>query len=234
MSYATPAQLRVYLDQDETTLNDTLQDLLDRANSTIDLELGFAFLDTGSTATQVARLSIIDYENPDLGAYSYASAPYAVYPTYGQVAGPHAGLPYGTGLWRPGQERLTLPTGGAGAITSVVEDGTTLASSLYELEPAYGRYLLRLDATGEVFAWSPRRRHIVVTYTPAAAPDALVQAELAEAVRLWKAKGGGFSDAVGVPGSNERIYSKAMLSSTRQLIERLRKLYIASMTNFDR
>lgn len=206
MSYATVDQLRVYLDMDTETEEVVLQDLLDRANSAINLKLGFAFKDLATGPASITRK-----------------------------------------LDSAGDEYLYLPSPGAKTITTVVENGVSLSSSNYEIDPVYGKYLLRLDDSGYLTPWlssaylelyggaygqrefAPprlvRQRLITVTFVPNDPPAALVQAELAEATRLWIAKAAGYSDAVGIPGTTERIYTKSMLSSTKDVISDLQLHY---------
>lgn len=124
-----------------------------------------------------------------------------------------------------GEAELYLPSPGAAAITSVTEDGTLLASGLYELDPERGRFIVRLDSDGAVATWPSGRRVIQVAWTPLAAPDALVEAEIEEAIRLWRGKEAGFSDVVGVAGSNEVVYAKAFTAATARLLKNLKRDY---------
>lgn len=94
----------------------------------------------------------------------------------------------GAGMWPSKDDKLVLARMPVVSVSSVVEDGTTLDSSEYELESADLGLLLRLRE-GYVSRWSAS--NIVVTYTagydlPNSAP-ALLQRACALLVSQYKA-----------------------------------------------
>lgn len=121
--------------------------------------------------------------------------------------------------------RILLPPPGAAAIITVVEGGITLASALYEVDPRKRRRLLRLDVDGLPVLWASGRRNITVTYAPTPAPEALVEACLEVAVIIWRGAPAGFADTVGVQGSTEMTYRRALPDSARLLLRSLRDQY---------
>lgn len=124
-----------------------------------------------------------------------------------------------------GEIELFLPAPGAQSVSAVTEIDTALTTSDWELDSVEGRYLTRLDASGYPIAWAEGRRVISVTYIPRTCPKALVQAELVEAVRLWRGKTAGYSDVIGVAGSNEVAYARTFAPSTRTLLDNLKRKY---------
>lgn len=123
-----------------------------------------------------------------------------------------------------GLEKLMLPQPGArpGGIASVVEAGTTLDPALYELEPLYGRYLLRLDSTGGVATWAEGSRNVVVTFAPRAHPDALTQACIKEAVKIYRSRQAGHAKVIGSPRISELRYEDAFDPATMDLLQHIR------------
>jgi hypothetical protein len=211
MSYATVDDLREYLAQDAATGDKTLQRLLDRANDLINEELGFAFDGAGLT-TSLTRY--LNPENDD--SLIPRTDVYEIPSGYGPIPGM-------TGI---GNEYLYLPAPGATSIASVTENGTPLTGSDYELDPRYGKFLLRVDSTTNYPRyWANGRRNIAVVYRLRAAPAGLVQAELVEAVRIWRAKDSAFADVVGVDGSNAVAYSKALSVATLRTIQSIQRHY---------
>src|SRR5436190_12612610 len=83
-----------------------------------------------------------------------------------------------------GRERLYLPPPGAAGIAQITEDGVTLDTTQYMLDPAFGLYLTRLDDDDQPTTWSNGRRNITVQYTPTPIPVDVEEATLEEAVRI--------------------------------------------------
>lgn len=119
--------------------------------------------------------------------------------------------------------RILLPPPGAELIVSVVEDGGTLVSGLYIIDPRQRRRLIRLDADGVPMLWANGRRNITVQYVPTAPPAALTEACLELATIMWHGKEGGYADTVGVQGSTEMTYRRALPDSARLLCRSLRE-----------
>lgn len=130
-------------------------------------------------------------------------------------------------------DTIWLPSPGAQSVTLVTEDGVDLDTdgTAYELDPDTGAFILRLDS-GEAAYWTEGNRIVTVVYTPTAAPDSLVQAELVEAVRIWRGKTAGYSGVIGVEGVNELKYDRAFAPSTWRTIEKLQAKYGQTATAF--
>lgn len=121
--------------------------------------------------------------------------------------------------------RILLPPPGAASVLTVVEDGITLTSGLYEVDPRKRRRLVRLDEDGVPVLWAAGRRNITVTYVPTPVPEALVEACLEVATIIWHGKDAGFGDTVGVQGSTEMTYRRALPDSVRLLLRSIRDDY---------
>lgn len=122
-----------------------------------------------------------------------------------------------------GLSKLMLPRPGARAagVVSVVEAGTTLDASQYELEPAAGRYLLRLDSAGAPSTWREGARAIVVTYAPMEHPESLRQACIREVVKIYRSRQMGHAKVIGSPRVSELAYADAYDPATMGLLRRL-------------
>jgi hypothetical protein len=123
-----------------------------------------------------------------------------------------------------GRERLWLPAPGADPDKglTVIEDGTTLEITDYELDPKDGVFLTRLDSDGLPQNWVAGKRIVQVTYVAKSAPGGIRQAVLDESVNAWKGRSAGRSGAV---GENGTVYPKAFTPDTRQLLRRLKRRY---------
>lgn len=125
----------------------------------------------------------------------------------------------------PGIGKLYLPAPGAADIMTVLEDDVLLDPTVYEVEPSYGRYLLRLDASGKETWWSSNSRAILVQFTPNAPPPDLVEFCIRECVRAWNGRAAGYTQEVGVQGSNARKASPLLSGGTVEGLERLARTY---------
>jgi hypothetical protein len=117
---------------------------------------------------------------------------------------------------------LVLPGAGASRILEVTENGTTLTADEYVLDPDHGRTLTRLDSSGYPVDWVRGNRLVIVRYLPAAAPEALVDAELVEVVRSYRGAQAGYADRTGPDGSTTP-YRHDLASDTKALIKELKR-----------
>lgn len=131
----------------------------------------------------------------------------------------------GVALTGDGFSRLWIPAPGAADIVTVVEAGTVLDPTLYELERVYGRSLMRLDANGWPMRWSTTPRSCVVQYTPNLPPPEVDELCLRECVRAWNGRASGYQEAVGVEGSNARRATPALATGTIEGLERVKAIY---------
>lgn len=123
-----------------------------------------------------------------------------------------------------GDERLMLPRPGAfeKGLSSIYENGVPLAPANYELEPDFGRYVLRLDDNAEPSTWREGRRNIQVTYTPRPCPDSLSQRCTVECVRLYRSRQMGHARTIGAPGLSRLEYPDGFEPVTMSLLAALK------------
>lgn len=123
-----------------------------------------------------------------------------------------------------GCDRLMLPRPGAFAngLSSIYENGVPLAPANYELEPDFGRYVLRLDDTANVTTWREGRRNIQVTYTPRQCPDSLSQRCVVECVRIYRSRQMGHARQIGAPGLSRLEYRDGFEPVTIALLDALK------------
>jgi hypothetical protein len=125
----------------------------------------------------------------------------------------------------PGASKLYLPAPGAADVGGVVENDVILDPLDYELEPIYGRFLLRLDGANKETWWTTNGRAIVVQYTPNLYPPDLEEYCIRECVRSWQGRAAGYPDVVGVEASNERRYTRAFAPGTVRGLQALSAHY---------
>ena len=133
-----------------------------------------------------------------------------------------------TAVWYadgPGDTMLYLPAPCAQVVTSVVENGATLAPTAYHVEGRLGRYLMRLDANGVPTWWTANPRGIVVTFTPNEHPPAVEQVVIRETVRQWNARTAGYPEVIGVQGSNARRARNSFSDESIDLLKRVASQY---------
>lgn len=117
---------------------------------------------------------------------------------------------------------LVLPGAGARQILSVVENGVTLSSGGYELDPADGRFLRRLDSNNKSQNWVHGDRTVVVRYNPAAPPAALKAAELDETVYGFRRAQAGGEDRISPSGA--RIpWRQGLSGETMVIVDALKR-----------
>lgn len=117
---------------------------------------------------------------------------------------------------------LILPGSGARRILSVIENGTPLTDDLYELDPEYPTVVRRLESsTNTLRNWYYGNRKVTVRYLPARPPEALVDQELIEVVRAYRAAQSGYADRAGPDGASIP-FRGGLGSDTKALIEQLK------------
>lgn len=132
---------------------------------------------------------------------------------------------------------LYLPPHEAGSVTTVVDNGTTVASTEYDvLLSSDGRreYLALKGSVYSLAVWSGRRATITAKWGYGPAPAAIVEACLELAVNIWRgASKGMFSDLIGVDpvgnsiGGGGVAYSGFMTRAIREVLASVKTSYTA-------
>jgi len=119
-------------------------------------------------------------------------------------------------------EYLFLPPHQTGSITTVVDNGTTVAATAYTIHTSDDGRREYLVLTGTEYSravWSGRHAVVTAKWGYGPAPTAVVEACLELAVNIWRGSTKGmFTDIIGVEGQGSVVYSGFMTRAIRDVL----------------